>query len=96
MSNLKPVCFQLGQGWVLTITYKSLCQTFYQSYVFSKKTTLSLVDQIVDDHDKDVLEMKAKAEAMWQSCPSKRERRTLASKEIPGYSFFGDNIGTAL
>ena len=51
------------------------------------------MDQIVDDHDKEVLEMKAKTETMWQTCHSKRERRTMASKEIPGYSFFGDNIG---
>ena len=62
-------------------------------FSYSKKTTLSLVDQIVTDHDQDVLDMKAKTESMWKNCPSKRERRTLAAQEIPGYCFFGDNIG---
>ena len=60
---------------------------------FSKKTTLSLVDQVLDDHDTDILDMKAQIESMWNSCGSKRERRSMASKEVPGYSFFGDNIG---
>ena len=54
------------------------------------------MDQVFTDHDKDVIEMKMKAERMWSSCPSKRERRSLACREIPGYSFFGDNIGNRI
>ena len=54
------------------------------------------MDQVFTDHDKDVIEMKMKAERMWSSCPSKRERRSLACREIPGYSYFGDNIGNRI
>jgi hypothetical protein len=60
---------------------------------YSKATTLSLVDQVLEDHDTDVLEMKAKTEAMWKENTSKRERRSVASKDVPGICFFGDNIG---
>ena len=63
------------------------------NFVFSKKTTLGLVDQVFTDHDAEVIEMKGKAEGMWKDCSSQRERRTLASQEVPGFSFFGDNIG---
>ena len=52
-----------------------------------------MVDQVLDNHDSEVLEMKEKVETMWKRTSSKRERRTIASKEAPGYSFFGDNIG---
>ena len=51
------------------------------------------MDQVFTDHDKDVIDMKKNVENMWKDCPSKRERRSLATKEIPGYSFFGDNTG---
>ena len=47
----------------------------------------------MEDHDTDVLEMKAKTEAMWKTSTSKRERRSVASKDVPGICFFGDNIG---
>ena len=43
----------------------------------SKSTTLDLVDQVLEDHDIDVLAMKEK----------------VASRDIPGVCFFGDNIG---
>ena len=61
--------------------------------IFSKKTTLSLLDQVFDDHDVDILDMKAKVENMWKNCASQRDRRSLASREVPGCSFYGDNIG---
>ena len=61
--------------------------------LYSKSTTLDLVDQVFEENDIDVLEMKAKTEAMWQKCSSKRERKSVASKDVPGTCFFGDNIG---
>ena len=54
---------------------------------------MDLVDQVFADHDVDVLEMKAKTEAMWHKNSSKRERKSVASKDVPGTCFFGDNIG---
>ena len=59
----------------------------------SKSTTLDLVDQVLEDHDIDVLAMKEKVEKMWKTSSSKRERRTVASRDTPGVCFFGDNIG---
>ena len=46
-----------------------------------------------DDHHVDIIKMKTEIETMWMTCGSKRERRSMASREVPGYSFFGDNIG---
>ena len=60
---------------------------------YSKSITLDLVDQVYSDHDIDVIEMKTKTEEMWQKCSSKRERKSLAARDVPGTSFFGDNIG---
>jgi hypothetical protein len=60
---------------------------------FSKTSTLELVDQVFSDHDNEVLDMKVKTEAMWDKCSSKRERKSLASRDVPGICFFGDNIG---
>ena len=51
------------------------------------------MDQVLQDHDVDVLENKTKVEAMWREKSSKRERKTVACREAPGFSFFGDNIG---
>ena len=52
------------------------------------------MDQVVEGHADEVIEMKKKVEEMWESSDSKRVRRTKASEGIPGYSLFGDNVGT--
>ena len=54
------------------------------------------MDQVLDDHDETVLDMKIKAEEMWEKCSTKRERRTTACSDVPGFCFFGDNIGMFL
>ena len=46
-----------------------------------------------DDHDRDIVEMRDEIVTMWKDCGSKRERRSLASSGVPGFGFFGDNIG---
>ena len=51
------------------------------------------MDQVLEDHDTDVLKMKTKTEEMWKRSFSKRERKSSASKDVPGMCFFGDNIG---
>ena len=51
------------------------------------------MDQVLEDHDVEVLEMKKKVEAMWREKATKRERKTMACREAPGISFFGDNVG---
>ena len=51
------------------------------------------MDQVVEGHADEVIEMKKKVEEMWESSDSKRVRRTKASEGIPGYSLFGDNVG---
>ena len=58
----------------------------------SQNTTNSIVDQVVKDHAIDVIDMKEKVEVMCEAA-SKRIRRTTATTEAPGYSFFGDNVG---
>ena len=59
----------------------------------SQNATSSLVDQVVEGHADEVIEMKKKVEEMWEASDSKRVRRTKASEGIPGYSLFGDNVG---
>ena len=61
--------------------------------LFSQKVTLALVDQVIADTDTDVTKMKEDAENMWDKCSSKRERRTLASQTVPGFTMMGDNVG---
>ena len=61
--------------------------------IFSQKTTTDLVDRVVADHAVDVLQMKENVENMWKKSSSKRERRTAASVNAPGFSLYGDNIG---
>ena len=51
------------------------------------------MDQVFEDHDKDVLDLKMKTEELWQGDKSKRERRTIATRGAPGFCFFGDNVG---
>ena len=64
------------------------------TYLFnSQNATSSLVDQVVEGHADEVIEMKQKIEEMWESTDSKRVRRTKASEGIPGFSLFGDNVG---
>ena len=60
---------------------------------FSKSTTLDLVDQVLKDHDSDVLKMKDDIETMWKNNSSKRDRKTVAARDVPGFCLFGDNIG---
>ena len=48
---------------------------------------------MLQDHDTDIMEMKEKVENMWKNCSSKRERKTIACRNAPGVSLFGDNIG---
>ena len=64
------------------------------TYLFnSQNATSSLVDQVVEGHADEVIEMKQKVEEMWEASDSKRVRRTKASEGIPGFSLFGDNVG---
>ena len=60
---------------------------------FSQKTTLGLVDQVIVDADTDVTKMRDDIEKMWTSHSSKRERRTVASNNVPGFTMMGDNVG---
>ena len=62
-------------------------------FLFSKNTTLELVDQVFENHDKDVLDLKSKTEKVWEGAKSKRERRSMATREAPGFCLFGDNVG---
>ena len=48
---------------------------------------------MLQDHDMDIIEMKGKVENMWKNCSSKRERKTMACRDAPGVSLYGDNIG---
>ena len=66
------------------------------NFLFSKNTTLDLVDQVFEGHDQDVINLKERTEELWQEVTTKRERRTIATKSVPGFCFFGDNIGTHL
>ena len=50
----------------------------------------------MQDHDSEVLEMKHKIETMWKEKCTKRERKTMACREAPGISLFGDNVGKFL
>ena len=46
------------------------------------------------DHAHEVLAMKERVELMWATNLSKRMRKTSASTDTPGYSLFGDNVGS--
>ena len=51
------------------------------------------MDQVISDSDSEVLKMKNEVEEMWKTCLSKRERKTVASDHVPGYTLGGDNVG---
>ena len=51
---------------------------------------------MISDSDSDILKKKEEVEEMWKSCSSKRERRTMASHGVPGYTLGGDNVGAYL
>ena len=51
------------------------------------------MDQVIADTDIDVNKMKEEIESMWTTCSSKRERRGLASQNVPGFTMIGDNVG---
>ena len=51
------------------------------------------MDQVIADTDIDVNKMKEDIESMWTTCSSKRERRGLASQNVPGFTMIGDNVG---
>ena len=60
---------------------------------FSQNVTSDIVERVVEEHAKDVLDMKAKVEENWEASSCKRIRRTTASASAPGYSLYGDNVG---
>ena len=62
--------------------------------LFSRKTSLKLVDNLLDGHDHPVVEMRDKVENIWKEEESKRLRRTMAAQPgAGGFSFFADNVG---
>ena len=63
------------------ITNFNIC--LISNYFLSKNSTLELVDQVFEAHDKDVLELRAKTEGLWQGSKSKRERRSIATAGVP-------------
>ena len=61
---------------------------------FSRKTSVKLVQNLLEGHDASVVEMRNKVEEIWKEAPSKRLRRTLASQPgAKGISLFADNVG---
>ena len=72
--------------------------SIHSTSLFSQNVTSEIVDQAVQNHDADVLIMKAKVENMWKDHGegSKRMRRTIASTDAPGHSLVGDNVGNNL
>ena len=59
----------------------------------SQNTTLEIVDQVIADTDQDVIKMREDIQNMWVTCSTKRERRSQASQQIPGFTMAGDNVG---
>ena len=51
------------------------------------------MDQVIADTDSDVLKMKEDIQNMWNTCQTKRGRRTIASEQVPGFTMVGDNVG---
>ena len=84
----------LGDSFRYTVRNISI----YSTSIFSQNVTSEIVDQAVQNHDADVLIMKAKVENMWKDHGegSKRMRRTIASTDAPGHSLVGDNVGNNL
>ena len=60
---------------------------------FSQAVTNEIVDRVIQDTNKDIVEMKEKIEEMFKTCPNQRLRRTLASEDRPGFTLAGDNVG---
>ena len=52
-----------------------------------------MVDQVIADTNTDVIKMRDDIENMWTNYSSKRERRTEASSNVPGFTLMGDNVG---
>ena len=61
--------------------------------MFSQKVTLELVDQVIAENDKDLINMRDGIQDMWINCSTKRERRTISSRDFPGFTLVGDNVG---
>ena len=51
------------------------------------------MDQVIADTDTDVLQMREDIQNMWKTHQTKRERRTQASSQVPGFTMVGDNVG---
>ena len=63
-------------------------------HVFSRKTSLKLVDNLLVGHDDPIKEMRNNVEEIWKEGASKRILRTLSSKpKFGGFSLFADNVG---
>ena len=61
--------------------------------LFSRKTSLKLVDNLLQGHDEPIIELRKKVEDIWME-PSPRLRRTMASQSgAGGISLFADNVG---
>ena len=54
---------------------------------------MDLVDQVTADNDKDLINMRDEIQDMWTTCSLKRERRSISSQKVPGFTLVGDNVG---
>ena len=65
----------------------------FNTYNFSQYVTSEIVDEVVQSHAVDVLEMQHLIEQMWSQASCERIRRSMACHGAPGFSFIGDNVG---
>ena len=60
---------------------------------FSQKQTLLLIDQVIAASQQDLIGMRDSIVKMHETCPSKREKRSVACTDVPGCTFALDNVG---
>ena len=61
--------------------------------IFSKKTAISILDQVNKDHARAINEMKVNIEVMYSKGLTTRE---MKAKGYGGHSLFSDNVGKVI
>ena len=66
---------------------------FNSYFLYSKKTTVAILDNVNKHHDWKIVDMKSKIEEMHRSEKTARGLRARSSAGVGGFSLFGDNVG---
>ena len=99
MKNRHPNCISTVpcvnsiNNWKHHIPHKYFYLTNSLGMSLSKKTTVSIVDNVNKDHDYEIREMKNKIEALYNKETTNRNIKAVSSGGAGGFALFGDNVG---